>query len=441
MHPAAARELPGQAARGQEVQRPGLLRAVATLAGGAALGQLFLAAAAPVAARLFTPAEFGLAGVYASLVSVIVVVACLRFEAAIALPRTDRTAAELTVLALGSATAWAIGAAAAVWLAGDSIAQWLGVPDVRPWLWLLPVSVLGGGCYQALSAWLLRAERYPAVGRTKLTQGVGGASAQLSIGWLVAGPAGLFVGDLASRNAGVIALAKQSWPGLRKSAAGLSRHSLARTAAEYGRFPLIAGPASLVNIAAAALPAPLFAAWYGAHAAGGVVLAQRITTLPVLLVGAGVAQVFTVKCARLVAEGNHRDARELFARTLQLLLPMGLALAAGGALLGPSVVPLVLGDEWREAGEFVSFASIVSGFGLVVSPISQVAYIAGRQGAQFAGDLLRTLLILGAISFAAVVSSDPLGGMAAYCGVMSLTYAGFFLFYWRTFRAITTGGN
>ena len=61
-------------------------RNVAVVSAGSAMGQGLLIVSAPLLTRLYTPADFGVLAVYVSIVSILVVVASLRYEMAINLP-------------------------------------------------------------------------------------------------------------------------------------------------------------------------------------------------------------------------------------------------------------------------------------------------------------------------------------------------------------------
>ena len=53
---------------------------------------------APIVARLFAPEAFGFAALFTSIAGIISVVACLRYELAIMLPKTDEEAANLIIV-------------------------------------------------------------------------------------------------------------------------------------------------------------------------------------------------------------------------------------------------------------------------------------------------------------------------------------------------------
>jgi O-antigen/teichoic acid export membrane protein len=71
----------------------GFARSVALVTAGSVLGQGLVLASAPLLTRLYTPADFGVLAVYGSIVSLVAVVAALRYELAIALSRHDTAVA------------------------------------------------------------------------------------------------------------------------------------------------------------------------------------------------------------------------------------------------------------------------------------------------------------------------------------------------------------
>ena len=177
-------------------------RHVATLASGTAAGQLLLVLALPALTRLYSPADYGALAVYSSTLTVLLVLASLRFEVAIPLPEDDQVAGSLlglSLLALGAVT---LLVSLFVWLAGDALVALTKVPVLRPYLWLLPVGLAGAGAFQALSYWAIRRRSFGRIARAKVTQGVGQVAAQIGLGLLGAGAPGLLVGDVIGRVAG-----------------------------------------------------------------------------------------------------------------------------------------------------------------------------------------------------------------------------------------------
>ena len=88
-------------------------------------GHQLVVLTSPVLTRLYTPEDFGVLAVYASIVSVLVVVTSLRYELAIPLPADDNTAANLLLLALAIVVALTLLNGLGIWLLGGRIGWWL----------------------------------------------------------------------------------------------------------------------------------------------------------------------------------------------------------------------------------------------------------------------------------------------------------------------------
>src|SRR6476620_5964900 len=177
-------------------------RSVVTLASGTAIAQLLLALAMPVLTRLYTPADYGSLAVYSSTLTVLLVVASLRYEVAIPLPEDESAAASLLALTVALLTGMAAMLSLLVWLGGDAFVDLFRVPALRPYLWLVPVGLFGAGMYQALSYWAIRRRAFTRIARTKLSQGIGQVVSQIALGIARAGAPGLLIGDVIGRVAG-----------------------------------------------------------------------------------------------------------------------------------------------------------------------------------------------------------------------------------------------
>ncbi|MBI5947800.1 MAG: oligosaccharide flippase family protein [Chloroflexi bacterium] len=417
----------------------GFLRHVAVLAGASAAGQGLVLAATPVLTRLYSPAEFGALAIYTAVASTAVVLASLRYEAAIALPETDEDGLSLLVLSLLLGGASAIIAAAAVALVGGHLATWTATPELGPILWFLPFAVAGGAAYQALSYWNIRQAAFNTIARTKVTQGVAGLATQASFGAAGLGAGGLVIGDLFSRTAGIVSLGGMALHSARDRRWRPTIGGIRPVAARYRQFPLVGSLSAVMNVAALYLPAPLFAALYGTEVAGWLGLGQRMVILPAMMVGAAFSQVFLARAARL-AHDDPRGGLRLFKETLRRLGLIAVVAGVGGALLAPEAFTVVFGEEWRQAGEFARYLAANAAIALVVSPLSQVALIGRRQGLQLVGDSGRLALVVAAVLVAhRLAPGDPLAGIIAYSAVMFATYLLFLGFYYRTAVALSKG--
>ena len=98
-------------------------RRLTLLASTTALGQLAVILAAPLLTRLYEPAAYGAFAALTGLITILAVIAALRYEGAIPLCQGDRDAAALTCSVMAISTVFGlltalIMAAAGPWIAG-----------------------------------------------------------------------------------------------------------------------------------------------------------------------------------------------------------------------------------------------------------------------------------------------------------------------------------
>jgi lipopolysaccharide exporter len=341
-------------------------RSVVTLASGTAVAQVLLVLALPVLTRLYTPADYGALAVYSSTLTVLVVLASLRYEAAIPLPEDEAVAGSLLALTLVILAAMTVLVSLLVWLAGDQFITRANVPVLRPYRWLVPLGFLGAGAYQALSYWAIRRGAFGRIARTKLSQGVGQVVAQVGFGLAGTGAPGLLVGDVIGRVAGgggLALLALRGRPFARVTAA-----SLASAAGRYRRFPLLTTWSGLLNVGSLQLPSILFSAGFGAAAAGLYALSYKTLVLPTMLVGQAVGQVFLSRAAGVAREPER--LRTLTERTALALFGGGLPVFCLVAFAGPQLFATVMGNRWEEAGRYAQVLAPWFAVWLVSNPLS-----------------------------------------------------------------------
>jgi lipopolysaccharide exporter len=379
-------------------------RSVVTLASGTAIAQVLLAIVMPLLTRLYSPGDYGTLAVYSSTLTVLVVVASLRYEVAIPLPEDDDVAGSLLVLAFVLLAGMTALVSLLVWLAGDVFVAAVKVPALRPYIWLIPVGFLGAGTYQALSYWAIRRGAFGSVARTRLSQGVGQVITQIALGLARVGAPGLLIGDVIGRAAGgggLALLALRDRPARR-----VTRATLVAAAVRYRRFPLLTTWAGLLNIGSLQLPAILFAASFGAAAAGLYALSFKMLVLPTMLVGQAVGQVFLSRAVTVAREPER--LRRLTERTALVLFASGLPMFAAVGLGGPRLFATVMGSQWEQAGRYAQVLAPWFVVWLVSNPLSGLLSVREWQASALAFTVFEFTLRLGSLLIGAHYGSPML---------------------------------
>lgn len=390
------------------------------LTGGTALGQAVALLAAPVLTRLYTPEDFGYLALYASVLSVLVVVASLRYHLAIPLPESDEDATSLLALSACALVLTVCASALALAWLGPHLLELLDSRPFEPYLWLIPLGLLGAGAYQILSYWAIRVNAHGPLGATKFAQGVGLATTQVGLGFLVSGPLGLMVGDIVGRAAGsgnLLRLIRKHIGGKRPT-----RERLARNAARYRRFPLFSSGSALLNSAGLQLPSLVLLSLYGPQVAGWFALSQRVIAVPMTLLGTSVSQVYTGRAAEL-ARTAPEELRMLFDRTAARMFLLALVPTAVLALIAPWLFGVVFGSDWTQAGRYTQILAPMFLVQFAVVPLSQTLNILERQEVQLAWDAGRLVMVLSAFGLAMILGWPALYALIAFAVAMSLAYA------------------
>jgi O-antigen/teichoic acid export membrane protein len=400
-------------------------RSVSILAGGTVAGQGIVVLSSPLLTRLYTPEDFGVLAVYAALLSIVGVIASLRYQLAIPLPEKDEEAANVVALSLMVVLAVSLLTAVIVFFWGHAIAALANTPALAGYMWLLPVGLLVVGVYQVFNNWAIRTKSFAAIARTKLTQSASMVAIQIA-GYAL-GPLALLVGRVFGLAAGTSSLGllavRTKWSAFRS----VNMQGVIHAAGRYRRFPIFSTWGAAFNTAGQQLPPLLFAAFFSASAAGIYMLAHRVLAMPMTLIGMAIADVFFSQAP--VAHRNGQLAplvAGIHEKLAQIAMPPALILI----IAGPELFSLIFGHSWRQAGEFAQWMAPWIYLVFITSPLSRLYLVLEKQaqGMLFDGSLfgVRILTILIGSHYENVMLTVSLFSFGS-----ALCYAGFLIWIAR----------
>jgi O-antigen/teichoic acid export membrane protein len=339
---------------------------------GTLAAQVATVAALPILSRIFSPASFGEYAIYISATTLLVVLATLRYEMAIVLPRSEREAAAikklgnlLVILSCGAITAVTISFV----LVSHSLEQ--------NWRWL--VILIGPGTLllglnAMLSYWVMRTDRFAALSAARLTQALVTAFAQIVIG-LVGGNlatgliAGLLIGQFAALM--VMSLVDSS-RAYRRDPRGVRGWSYLLR--KHWRLPAMTTPQSILD--SLQMNGINFAIGYFSFSAlGQYSQAWRLVSFPVGLIGSTLGQVYYPELTNTSRHDLPRIVRRTIGKTLVVgIVPFALIFA-----LSPTVIPWLLGDQWALSGKYAQALTPWLYLTLAASPMSSVFIVLNKQ--------------------------------------------------------------
>lgn len=373
------------------INKNSFIKGVSSLIAGNLGAQAILFLAAPILTRLYTPEDFGVLAVYVSLITLFSVVASLRYELAIPIPKDDEEAANLLLLSLFLVFVLSIIACGLVFILADILPKILGVPKLEAFLWLVPLGIFFMGGYKALSYWSVRKHNFNQLSGTRIIQSLATILTQIfgakfGGGFLLFGNA---FGHIVAQVGLVLTCFKI------KDIKICSLKGILSAAKRYKQFPLFSTWSGLFNSAGTQLPTLMFSALFGAGSAGLYALAHRVLAAPMNLLGDAIGKVFFANAADANREGRLGELVVSVHEKLSILvMPFTLLLI----VLAPEVFSFAFGENWRVAGEYARWMAPWLYMVFISSPLSVLFYILEKEniGMYFQGMLLilRILAVL-----------------------------------------------
>ena len=378
--------------------RQGFVRSVGVLVGGTAFAQALMVLVLPLLTRLYTPEDFSVLAVYASILGIISVAACLRLEIAIPLPQRDDDAANLLALALCCSAGVAGLSALIVAFFPAKIIALVALPKLEPYLWLLPLGIWLSSSYAALQFWSTRKKRFSIIAKTRMAQAIGGAGTQAGLGWVGIAPLGLVLGQMINSGAGIFGLVRDALKNDKTALQNITWKSMRRLFAEYDRFPKYSTFESLANSASIQLPVIIIAALAAGPEVGFLMLASRVMLAPMALIGGAVSQVYISRAPDELRAGT----LGLFtSNMLEGLVKTGVGPLIFVGILAPIVSPLIFGIQWQRTGEMIAWMTPWFVMQFLTSPVSMTLHITQNQRTALVLQIFGLVIRVGAVVVAA----------------------------------------
>jgi lipopolysaccharide exporter len=366
------------------------LRNVVTLMTGTTFAQALAILVSPILTRLYGPVDYGVLALYSSILGIVGVIACWRYELAIVLPEKDEDAVNLLVLSISITLIMSLLTLIMVALFRQPVARLLGAPELAPWLWFLPLSLLAIGLFQAFNYWSTRRKQFKRLAARQITQSTVTIVTQLGTGiTLHPGPGGLIGGSILGQLA---ATGRLAWQIGRDEGTqilkAIQRKRLKYMLLRYSEFPLYSSWAILLNTISAMLPALLLGYFFTPVVVGFFALGHRVLAMPMGVIGNSLAQVFFPEATVSHRQGN---LGPITLKIFKQLVSLGIVPIVLLTIVAPDLFALVFGSRWVMAGEYVRWLSLWVFFQFISSPISTVYMVLEKQRAFLAFNIFLLL--------------------------------------------------
>ncbi len=361
---------------------------VTVLASSTAFGQAIIVLVTPILTRLYQPDDFGIMAAYASVLSILSVIAAFRYDFVVPLPEEDTEAVNVIAVAFFSLLIMTGLTTLGIIMLGHQIGAWLQTPRLASFLWLLPVGLLAVGAYQNLNFWAIRKQQFNTLAKTRVSQNIGRALTQTAAGLLKVGPAGLIVGYILGLSGGIGTLAKLLWQDVRHLLPSITPNMMRQVARRYRRFPLINSWASIISSLSQELPVLIISSFFGSTVVGWFYLSLKVLRVPFTIVGQAIAQVFYAR-ASVASRGG--DLSRVTFEVFDSLVRISLGPMLWIGLMAPSLFSFIFGSNWETSGYYSRWIAPLLFILFVTTPLSTIVFV--KEGQRT--DLIFQLVLLG----------------------------------------------
>ncbi len=312
--------------------------------------QALLLLATPILTRLFSPDEFGAAGLFLVGAALFGACASFRFEWSIPSAHGDKDAQSLAALSIALSAVVALLLFCAFLIIDQGVLfGFVGMQPI-PFSLLLPPLAFATSVVAILSAVYVRMRSLEKVSHSKYIQSGTLLAGNLATGLLGLGAFGLILSYTLAVCAGAVSLLYKVPFQLALGPKALRR--LAAVARRYAAQASASTAVSLVNFTFANCM-PLLLLWgYSVREVGFYFVAMRLAGAPAALISSGISSSFWGEAANL-AKRDPLGLRRMYLKVVRGLFLMSLPVAAG-CLAAPFFLPVLLGaDDWGEIGLMV----------------------------------------------------------------------------------------
>ena len=342
------------------------------LASGSAIASLISLASEPIASRLFPPEVFGIVYAFVSLIAIVGLIMCFRYEQAIVLPDNHSDAAGLLKLSSILLLGWIFVFYIFIWT--TRMVEWLGWESIRQVVWLLPL--LSGllGFWFIFMAWFTRKKKFIHISVSSVLVQIPQVFFIIIGGYLGFNTAinlinfrivGLLIPPLFLL---LFFMINDSWIFKIRHRAS----DLIRLAKEYKKFPLYEFWSTLMSVIAFNAPVLLFPVLFDAGSAGHFSKGVYMLYVIPIMIGNSFSQVLFQQMAENKNKGQ--SSEPILRMTLKSVILIGTVPLILVGIAGPEIFSVLLGSRWEIAGQYSQYLSIWLFF-LLLSTSTQSAYM------------------------------------------------------------------
>lgn len=364
---------------------------VIKLTSGTVMAQVLPILFFPVLSRLYTPADYGVLGLFMGITMVVVSIAALQLNMAITIPKEDEEALNIIATALFCVKLVCI---LSLFLIGGSclipaLYKWLTSVRLIPWVFIIPVVVFFSASATQFQTWFVRSGNFDFVTKARITTAIVTVGLSLLFTLFWRNEIGLLASYLLGSAIGWVQL--QYYFRKQQVVPSISWKQFCIYVSRYKNFVLYSTPTEFVSNFAQQLPLYILSIYGGAQSVGWFTRCRQILGIPISYISASIAEVYRQKASEYYRV-NPQGLPALFSKTMKSLAALGFLPFLVLIISGPFLFELAFGNAWRQAGVYSQYLGVMYFLRFVFSPLAFNFYLVGKQSLDLFLQIIFTLI-------------------------------------------------
>jgi O-antigen/teichoic acid export membrane protein len=382
---------------------------------GTSIAQAIGIAISPILSRMFSPSDFGVYGIYLAACSILAVFATGRYDLSIIEPKDESDAKILVVISLIIAAVFSSLILIIISVFHSYIANLLNNSEIVRFLYLIPFSLFILTSYNVILIWLNRKKYYREMSRNRIVNSTTVAVVSLGLGAAKFTSGGLIFGFVAGQMIAISSILKK----MINEKFVFSRARSMVLMRRYSRYPKYLLPSTLAGELSSNGVTLIITAFFSAAIGGFFTFTNRVTALPISLIGNAIGEVYRQKAAEEYNRSG--NCRQLFIGTLLQLTLIAIVPFVILFFFGEHLFTFIFGKEWIVSGQIARCFSFLIFFQLLSTPLSYTIVFNNSQKLDLLLQLFRGVFSIGAI-FIGYLYSDYMLSIILYTIVFCLYY-------------------
>lgn len=355
------------------LNRHPFLKNTAVLISGNVLGYGIYLLCLPILSRIYSPVEMGEYDLILSSGRFVMDIISLGLIMAIMLPKEDDDARDICQLVLSLNVGFLFVLVTGLLLLKNTYHLFETSIPYTLSIFLLATYIFTTNLQSLFYSYTNRCRKYRVLFWNPIIQNFANALISVVLGLMGYGTAGYLVGTVFSYLICTIHMDRHVDPFKKKVSISRWRMRLK----EYRDIPMVQLPANIISQVGNEIPIQYLGRVFGSALLGGYTMANRILSIPVALLATPVNRIVYQTMAEKV--NNHEDIGEFCFGVVEknikiAILPVGLLVICARPL-----IPLILGEEWIVAGEYIAILGVMFLLKFCSSCVSGIFVVMERQ--------------------------------------------------------------